>query len=66
MKSDLVEGMQRYQSYVAEKLMRESAVQRDIGKSVERDIEAEVGGVESVRQDRVSPDIYPLFKGVMP
>ena len=48
--------MQRHWSCVIGKLSKQSAMWRDVGKSVEESIRAEVGGVESVRCDKVSPD----------
>ena len=51
--------MQRHQSCIIKRLSKESAVQEDVGKSVEGSVGAEVGWVKNVRQNRVSPDICP-------
>ena len=47
-----------------EGLSKESVVQGDVRKGVKGSVRAEVRGVRNARQNRVSPDIYPPFKGV--
>ena len=51
-----MEGVWRHWSCVVGRLSKESAMQGDAGKNVEGSIRVEVGGVENVRQNRVSPD----------
>ena len=51
--------MQRCQSCVIGKLLKVPVMWRDVGKSVEGGFRVEVKGVESVRQNRVSPDRTP-------
>ena len=48
------------------RLSKGSAMWRDVGKSVEGSIRAEIGGVENVRWNRVSPDIYPSSREQCP
>ena len=47
-----------------DRLSKEFAVWRDVREGVKENVGAEVGGVGDVRWNRVSPDIYPPFKGV--
>ena len=46
-------------------LSKESVVRRDAREGVEGDVGVEVRGVKDARWNRVSPDIYPPFKGVV-
>ena len=49
--------MWRHRSCVTGRLLKESAMWGDVGKSVEGSIRAEVRGVENVRQNMVSSDM---------
>ena len=45
-------------------LSKESVVWRDVREGVEGNVGVEVRGVRDARWNRVSPDIYPPFRGV--
>ena len=48
-----------------DRLSKEPAVWRDVREGVKGDVGVEVRGVRNLKWNRVSPDIYPPFKGVV-
>ena len=64
MKSEWAGSVEVSELY-CDSLSKESVVQRDVREGVEGNVRAEVRGVRDARWNRVSPDIYPPFKGVV-